>query len=350
MSTCTIYYPGLLGPDVPFLDLKEHEWPAQDQLIHIAKCFCYGQITRLPEQNKQHSIEARILNYLGVVYDEEQDVPVAHVRMQNSQKEGDFHWCLDPVHVQIDLDEAILHASESLELTEQEARHLIRDLNKHFEEDELYIQYQTPHQWLLKGRFELSTYTPTEVKFKNINEYQPYGKDQSFWRRLINEVQMFLHMHPVNQQRELAGKLPVNSLWLWGGGRYASLETTVELVYGEHALIANVASISNFSHKGLPFELNADMIKNRNCLMIFSEQMDAIDARDIFAWFEYMQTFSGKIIAPLVSMLAHGDLDKLLLHSDAIDISLTKKDLNRWWRRTRAFRNSILQLRQLYAH
>ena len=37
--------------------------------------------------------------------------------------------------------------------------------------------------------------------------------------KLLNEIQMFMHQHPVNQQRIQRGTLPINSLWFWGGGR-----------------------------------------------------------------------------------------------------------------------------------
>jgi hypothetical protein len=39
------------------------------------------------------------------------------------------------------------------------------------------------------------------------------------WRHAINEAQMVLHAHPVNQARQAAGQPVVNSLWPWGGGR-----------------------------------------------------------------------------------------------------------------------------------
>lgn len=39
------------------------------------------------------------------------------------------------------------------------------------------------------------------------------------WRRLQAEVQMLLHEHPLNVEREAKGLLPVNSFWLSGCGR-----------------------------------------------------------------------------------------------------------------------------------
>jgi len=42
--------------------------------------------------------------------------------------------------------------------------------------------------------------------------------DPATFHRLLSEIQMILHDHPVNRQRAIAGHAPVNSLWLWGGG------------------------------------------------------------------------------------------------------------------------------------
>lgn len=37
------------------------------------------------------------------------------------------------------------------------------------------------------------------------------------WRKLLNEIQMVWHSHPVNAERALRGLPPVNNLWLYGG-------------------------------------------------------------------------------------------------------------------------------------
>ena len=38
------------------------------------------------------------------------------------------------------------------------------------------------------------------------------------WYKLLNEIQMFMHQHEVNQQRMQSGLLAINSLWFWGAG------------------------------------------------------------------------------------------------------------------------------------
>src|SRR5205814_619298 len=45
----------------------------------------------------------------------------------------------------------------------------------------------------------------------------------SFSHRILNEAQMVLHAHPVNEAREARGEPPINSVWLWGAGRAAKV-------------------------------------------------------------------------------------------------------------------------------
>jgi len=350
VSTCTIYYPGLLGPDVPLEDLPAQDWPQQNQLNHLCKLFSHGRASELLEQGNKRSIEARILSYLGVTFDDGEDVPVAHVRSQQHEYADEPLWCLDPVHIQIGLDEAILLANEALNLTEKEARHLIQDINQHFEQDDLYIHYCAPHQWMLKGNFELSTRTLSEVMYNNIYERQPEGRDEKQWRRIVNEMQMLLHSHPVNLERAEHGKLLVNSLWLWGGGRYNTMQTPIELVYGDHALIANVAAASDIPHKDLPIKLNPQGFQGRATLMIFTEQVHAIHDKDVFGWFEHLKHLDQRILSPLFDMLKQDQLEKLTVQGDNITIMLTKKDLKKWWRRTNSVSHSFLQMRNTYGY
>lgn len=50
------------------------------------------------------------------------------------------------------------------------------------------------------------------------DRFMPAGPQAAGHRRVVSEIEMALHDHPVNREREAAGLKPVNSLWLWGGG------------------------------------------------------------------------------------------------------------------------------------
>jgi hypothetical protein len=52
----------------------------------------------------------------------------------------------------------------------------------------------------------------------------PTGRDAAVWNRLLTEIQMTWHAHPVNEAREARGETTVNSVWLHGGGRWTPLQ------------------------------------------------------------------------------------------------------------------------------
>ena len=51
----------------------------------------------------------------------------------------------------------------------------------------------------------------------------PTGADASRWNRLLTEIQMTWHAHPVNAAREARAEPTINSLWLHGGGAWSPL-------------------------------------------------------------------------------------------------------------------------------
>lgn len=65
--------------------------------------------------------------------------------------------------------------------------------------------------------------TPTAVGGTDIQDLWRQGAGARPWRRALNIAQMAWHDHPVNQAREAGGHLPVNGLWLFGGGRRVDL-------------------------------------------------------------------------------------------------------------------------------
>lgn len=54
-------------------------------------------------------------------------------------------------------------------------------------------------------------------------ELLPTGADAGRWRKLLNDIQMHWHAHPVNAAREARGATTANALWLHGGGVWKPL-------------------------------------------------------------------------------------------------------------------------------
>ena len=351
MTSCSLYYPGLLGPKVPLEELASREWPGYEQLPHLCKLFSHGQRHSLPAS----SLEARILQGMGITLPFEQDVPLAYFRARHLPHpiEQATLWCLDPVYLQIDQEEAVVLANEQLELSESEARHIIDDLNAHFAADELVIHYLNPHQWLLQGALSLTTHTLSEVMQQSVGDYQPQGKDENRWRKFLNEAQMLLHAHPVNQAREQRSEATANSLWLWGGAQLDApphYEPIIDKVYSDQDFVHEVARVCDIRHDTLPVLIDDHLLDYHTSLIIYTEQLGAIKTRDVFSWFDYLKRFDGQVLLPLFNFLKDGKLQSLTLYSDTLSLTLTRKALGKWWKRRKLFETGILDLRQRHGY
>ncbi len=74
-------------------------------------------------------------------------------------------------------------------------------------------------QWRVWLKPEVSTrsITPAAIAEMHLADWWPQEDSLRDWRRLINEIQMVWHEHPVNLARAERGEVPINSLWLFGG-------------------------------------------------------------------------------------------------------------------------------------
>jgi len=347
----------LLGPDVPLNELNSAEWPEYEQTANISKLFSspaffssgdkFQPLTKL-------SIEARILESLDVSYAIENDVPAGYFRSVQHELSSEVVWCLDPVYIQVDRDEAVLVANESLCLEESEARSLIDALNQHFKQDGLSIHYHNQHQWLMLGDIGLLTHSLSDAIFQNINEHQPTGKDESKWRTIINEVQMLLHCHPVNEQRVEQGGMPANSLWIWGGGQHLTTSSLLDLVLSDEWLAKDVTRYAGVSYDTLPSKVDPAVLCNKNSLLIFTEQMKSVRQNDVFGWFDCLRRFDKGVLGPLFGLLHKNEIDVLYIKSDTISISMTRKDLKesvlRLFKKAGGFESGIKRLREKYGY
>ncbi|MFK7858693.1 MAG: hypothetical protein AB8B64_07730 [Granulosicoccus sp.] len=125
----------------------------------------------------------------------------------------------DPISLKADRDSATLISPEQLLLTQEESVELILALNEFVAEDGLTFFSRDPVEWYMSGKSAsaLDSYPPSFLANRNASTFLPDGDGAATWRRLMTEIQMLLHAHPVNREREQRGLMPVNSVWFWGG-------------------------------------------------------------------------------------------------------------------------------------
>ena len=130
-------------------------------------------------------------------------------------------WRLDPVNLHIGRDHLVLTDPARLALGADDARALAASIAELFQDEGLTLLASHPARWYLQETepsrgLRLQTRSMLAALGRSIDGWQPTGDDARRWRRIVNEVQMSWYQHPVNEQRESRGLMPVNSLWIEG--------------------------------------------------------------------------------------------------------------------------------------
>ena len=159
--------------------------------------------------------------------------------------------CADPAWVQPDLNGARLLAYGQMQLSEDDARSLADALKPLFDEAGMVLQVSSPDHWhvrLPKGAEIPDFAAPEQALGEDLYYHLPQGEKGRPWRILLNDVQVTLHQHPLNEERRGRGLPPVNHLWLWGGGVLpASVSTSLAHVIGDDLLLAALAKQAGIS-------------------------------------------------------------------------------------------------------
>ncbi len=143
--------------------------------------------------------------------------------------------------------------------------------------------------------------------------------------RLLSELEMFLHEHPVNQQRAGAGLPAVNSFWFWGAGE-APTEVARELpvLYGDDALFRGHWLASQADAKDWPGDLSACLGRSEKPLVAQTPAVDSRDSDEVLAGY----------LSALRQHLSRGDISQLtLVFRDGLIAYISRTDRMRVWRR-----------------
>jgi hypothetical protein len=159
---------------------------------------------------------------------------------------GDALWLsADPAWVQPDMNGVRLLACGRLQLSADDARALADAVQPAIDDAGLALHISTPDCWHLKlpDDTPLPAFAaPEQAMGEDLSQHLPQGAEGRRWRVLLNDIQTLLHQHPLNAQRRAHGLPPVNSLWLWGGGRLpATLSSSLKGVVSDDVLLCALA-------------------------------------------------------------------------------------------------------------
>jgi hypothetical protein len=106
------------------------------------------------------------------------------------------------------------------------------------------------------------------------------------WRTRMNEIQMLLHDHPVNQAREARGERAINGLWCWGGGKLLAtpIDQKFSNAIGRLALLRGVAAWSDLPLSPLPEKFEDVTLQDGHTLIVLHSATRELRAMSPEAW------------------------------------------------------------------
>jgi len=281
-------------------------------------------------------VEAALCHAFGVP--RQQDWPIAPIALEaDGGKADDAYWLrADPVHLRVMRDRVVLAHSGALNLTQQESDALTESIGAHFGTSFHPRALQPAHWYIsLTNAPRLQTTPLALAAGRDIQPLMPQGEDALQFRGLLNEVQMLLHTHPVNQIREQRGELPVNGLWLWGGGIKPITPTRSSVtLYTQDRTSAFLATRCGAQVRHAETHMNAAQ-KSLPAIAVLDELVSSGQCGDTLGWWEAMSTLERDWFAPLLGSLGRLMLDTLIL-SDPINgktLRVSCADVWKIWRR-----------------
>ena len=158
---------------------------------------------------------------------------------------------------------------------------------------------------------------------------------------LLNEAQMLLHAHPVNEAREARGEPAVNSLRLWGGGPAPRVPPCGwQSVSAGDPLVRGLARAAGARHLSLPSAagewLERAPEEGRHLVVLDALRLP-LALGDAGASRAALEALEHGWFAPLLAALRAGRVGMVTVHvpDAAASFETVRADLRRIWRRPR---------------
>jgi len=275
-----------------------------------------------------------------------EELPVAALRPGMTDKPV---MCADPVHMEIGTTGINLIAGNDLKLTQAELAEMAELLNNFLQAENCRISFDQDGGGILQlpEWADVHTTALSAVGGQLLTEKLPLGPDQAWWHKLGNEIQMLLHNTAFNQEREAAGKLPVNTLWFWGGGELTRpLKPRYQLICSDHPFAKSLARQSDTEIISI-LESKPRLLQTTSklkVLLVLDELLAYSQADDYLGWTEQMTLYDQQWFRPLKKALENAAIKSLSIKSTTGEcFDLYPYHRWRFWRGQRALKSWIKQ-------
>ena len=324
--TAQIVLPGLF--DLPLHELEpgllQQELPYLNRILRLATV----------KPNQAYTIDAILNTALGLDDSAVQPgLPMAQAFAVAGAGEFERMLICQAIHLRPDMHSTVIIPIHSNQDNLQDINLIINDLKELFKVD-CDIDAVADGVFLLRLKeFEAPRHYPhiLSVLGKTANPYIQQTRHNLQWYKLLNEFQMFMHQHEVNQQRMQRGLLAINSLWFWGAGSRPQVLDSNLAWYCDDVLLNRFAE-----SLGLASQSCADIEKiddSVDALVIDLRLTEFLKTGLVIPLEQLLLDIDTRLLKPLVSMVEKGRMQIVLRAGYEIDFEMKPSARMKFWRR-----------------
>ncbi len=211
-------------------------------------------------------------------------------------------------------------------LTEQDRAEIAATLAPHLASHGYELHAAERGEWRVRcpRALDARTLPPAAAFEASLKDALPCGADAAELRRLMTEMQMLLHEHPVNLRRARAQLPPANGTWMWSVANLTSgpSSPTLPAAFGDEAYLKGLYLLHSQTVQAKPFDVEtlreAASARSVTVALVRPTTIAALDAE----W-----------LRPLLDALRAGTFARLTIYFERWRLVIDRRDLLRFWRR-----------------
>jgi hypothetical protein len=255
---------------------------------------------------------------------------------------GDTLWLATPVHLSAGLTRVHLNQRGLLRLRGEEQSVLAGEFRRTFGGEGLVLLPLGSGEFLLRtpGLAAHPAGEPARSAGSAISAPLPHSAAATPLRRLLAEIEMWLHGLPLNEARRRAGELPVTALWLWGAVG-ADLPPVGALAvafaaFGTDAWLAGLAQLCGRTLAAPPADFGAVLHTDALIGVVVAEVRGVLERQVSMGVAEALSVVDSGIVLPALAALRSGAVARTTLVLNDRCATMTRGSRLRLWRRRRA--------------
>jgi hypothetical protein len=248
-------------------------------------------------------------------------------------------WIASPVQLSAGLTRVHLDHRGLLSLSQQELALLAADFARTFGTGGSSLAPLPSGDFLLStpGILPLQTPEPARCAGGLVSEVVPASPAAAPLRRLLAEIEMWLHGHPVNEARAQRGEPPVTTLWVWGAeGTVGPLtrlpHQELPQAFGRDAWLAGLWHLLGGACSGFPAHLQ-EVLRPGSGRAVLVAQTGGQLHNDHATHAEALARLDERFVCEALRALGDGQLAGLTVILNDTRVSVGRASRLKLWRR-----------------